>query len=82
MTVTVELPNPLAERIAAEAASRGLTVADLAVETLEGLYGATQAAKPGDALQGFIGSFDSGDPDWASTVTHQLGTQAAIRRQI
>jgi hypothetical protein len=81
VTVTVELPGPLAERLAAEAARRGLTVADLAVETLEGFYGTTPVARPADALEAFIGSFDSGDPDWASTDTHQLRAQAAARRQ-
>ena len=81
MTVTVELPGPLAERLAAEAARRGLTVEDLAVEALEGFYGTTRPASTSDALDAFIGCFDSGDPDWASTDTHELRTQAAARRR-
>lgn len=39
MTVTVELPEALAERLAAEAARRGVTVEDLAVETLSERFG-------------------------------------------
>ena len=80
MTVTVELPGPLAERLAAEAARRGLTVEDLAVEALEGFCGKTLPTN-GDALEAFIGSFDSGDPDWADTDTRDLRAQAATRRQ-
>lgn len=79
MTVTVELPGPLAERLTAEAARRGLTVEGLAVEALEGRYG--PHTTNGDALEAFIGSFDSGDPDWAGTDTHELRAQAAARRQ-
>ena len=79
--MTVELPSPLAERLAAEAARRGLTVADLAVESLEGLYLTTQVARSRDALEAFIGSFDSGDAHWASTDTHQLRARAADRRR-
>lgn len=73
--MTVELPEPLAERLAAEATRRGVTVESLAVETLEGHYG---HLTPGsDSLDAFIGSFDSGDPDWASTDTHELRARTA-----
>lgn len=78
MTVIVELPDALAERLAAEASRRGLSVEDLAVETLEGCYGRLPAG--GDALDAFIGSFDSGDPDWAGTDTRELRAQAGARR--
>ena len=78
MTVTVELPEPLAERLAAEASRRGLTVEDLAVETLAGHYGSNFPL--GNALDAFIGSFDSGDSAWAGTDTHELRAQAAARR--
>lgn len=37
--MTVELPEALAERLAAEAARRGLTVTDLAVEALSERFG-------------------------------------------
>ena len=86
MTVNVELPEALAERLAAEAARRGVTVEDLAVETLESRYGREASARRehtpegADALEAFIGSFDSGDPDWASTNTHELRAQAEARR--
>lgn len=39
MTVTVELPEALAERLPAEAARRGLTVETLAVEALSERFG-------------------------------------------
>lgn len=39
MTVTVEFPEALAERLAAEAARRGVTVEDLAVEALSERFG-------------------------------------------
>jgi serine/threonine protein kinase HipA of HipAB toxin-antitoxin module len=82
--MSVELPDPLAERLAAEAARRGLTVEELALEAIEGRYGPsrpTEASDDGvDAVEAFIGCFDSGDPDWATTDTHILRAQAAERR--
>jgi hypothetical protein len=84
MSMTVELPEPLAGRLAAEAARRGLTVDELAVEALERFYGRPAdrepTAVPSDALEAFIGCFDSGDPDWAGTDTHELRARAAARR--
>jgi hypothetical protein len=81
MTMTVEVPEPLAGRLAAEAARRGVSVDEVAVEALAGVYGtARPASTSGDALEAFIGSFDSGDPDWAGTDTHELRAQAAARR--
>lgn len=76
--MTVELSEALAERLAAEATRRGVSVEDLALEALEGRYGPAPAA--GDALDAFIGSFDSTDPDWAGTDTRELRAQAAARR--
>lgn len=83
MSITVDVPEPLAGRLAAEAARRGLSVDEVAVEALEGVYGRSEpkpAAERLDALETFIGCFDSGDPDWAATDTHELRAQAAIRR--
>jgi hypothetical protein len=82
MTITVEVPEPLAGRLAAEAARRGVSATQVAVEALEGVYGPVEPADStsGDALAAFIGSFDSGDPDWAATDTHELRAQAAARR--
>lgn len=77
VSVTVEVPEPLAGRLAAEAARRGVSVEEVAVEALEGVYGKPDGDQ--DALAAFIGCFDSGDPDWASTDTHELRAQAAAR---
>lgn len=74
MTVTVELPEGLAERLAAEAERRGVSVEDLAVETLQGHY--ADRSQRRDGLDAFLGSFDSGDPDWAGTDTHELRRRA------
>lgn len=75
------VPEPLAGRLAAEAARRGVSVEAVAVEALEGVYGPVEPAAPsGDALEAFIGSFDSGDPEWAGTDTHALRGRAAARR--
>jgi hypothetical protein len=83
VSTTVDVPEPLAGRLAAEAARRGLSVDEVAVEALEGAYGRTEskpAAERLDALEAFIGGFDSGDPDWAATDTHELRAQATVRR--
>jgi len=81
MSVTVEVPEPLAGRLAAEAARRGVSVEAVAVEALEGVYRTVEpSGTSGDALQAFIGSFDSGDPEWAGTDTHELRIQASARR--
>ena len=72
----VEVPEPLAGRLAAEAARRGVSVDQVAVEALEGVYGNA----PTDALATFIGSFDSGDENWAATDTQELRAQAMLRR--
>lgn len=77
MTVTLELPEALAGRLAVEASRRGVSVEELAVEVLNGRYGSR--APGGDALEAFTGSFDSGDPGWAGTDTRERA-QAATRR--
>lgn len=62
MSITVEVPDPLAARLAAEAARRGVDPEELAVETLEGALGSpTTIAAPGaDPLDAFIGCGSSG----------------------
>ncbi|MGH9223334.1 MAG: hypothetical protein ACRD2W_06020 [Acidimicrobiales bacterium] len=83
MSMTVEVPEPLAGRLAAEAERRGVSATEIAVEALEAVYGPSEPAPTGeqaDAVAAFIGCFDSGDPNWASTDTHVLRAQAAARR--
>lgn len=82
--MNVEVPEPLAGRLAAEAERRGLTATEVAVEALAAVYGPLEPTSPhtapADALAAFIGSFDSDDPDWAATPTHELRTDARKRR--
>lgn len=83
VSTTVEVPEPLAGRLAAEAARRGVTVDEVAVEALEGFYGRTDTkptAERLDALSAFIGCADSGDPDWATRDIHDLRSEAAARK--
>ena len=47
MTMTVEVPEPLAGRLAAEAARRGVSVDEVAVEALEGVYGPREPPESG-----------------------------------
>ena len=54
MSATVELPDELADRLATAAASRGETLEQLAVETLEATFPARQAVS-------FIGIGASGE---------------------
>jgi hypothetical protein len=74
----VEVPEPLASRLAAEAARRGVSVDQLTVEALHEHLNETQVQDFG--LTAFVGSFDSGDPDWAGTDTHALRVDTAARR--
>lgn len=60
VSVTVEVPEPLAGRLAAEAARRGVSVDEVAVEALEGVLGAQAPASDGDSLAAFIGCGSSG----------------------
>src|SRR5205823_11829964 len=57
----------LARRLEAEADRRGLTVEQLAVEVLEGRYGAEGGESQSDALGAFVGAFACGDREWATT---------------
>jgi len=77
---TVELPEPVAECLAAAAAERGMTVDELAAETIAARFGDTSNDTGTDALEAFIGSVDTGDPDWASTETAVLRKAADTRR--
>jgi hypothetical protein len=60
VSVHVEVPEPLAGRLAAEAARRGVTVEEVAVEALEGVYGPFETTDGGDTLAAFIGCGSSG----------------------
>ena len=60
VSVTVEVPEPLAGRLAAEAARRGVTATEVAVEALEGVLGADGPTGDGDSLAAFIGCGSSG----------------------
>lgn len=60
VTVHVEVPEPLAGRLAAEAARRGLSVDEVALEALEGVYGPLETTDGGDTLAAFIGCGSSG----------------------
>lgn len=60
MSMTVEVPEPLAGRLAAEAARRGVSANDVAVEALEGVYGLVEPAGDRDSLDAFIGCGSSG----------------------
>jgi len=70
---TIELPDDVAAALAAAAAERGMSVDELAAQTLASRF-------IGDALAGFIGSIDSGDPEWASTDAAVLRKAADARR--
>ncbi len=81
VSMTVEVPEPLAGRLADEAARLGVDPAELAIE---GRYG-HDASGPGGteaqaALDAFIGCGDSGDPDWASRDIHEFRSEAAARK--
>ncbi len=71
---TIELPDDVAAALAAAAADRGITEAELVAELVA-------AAKPEPAgLDGFLGCMDSGDPHWAGTDTKVLRKAADARR--
>ena len=83
MTVTVELPEAARARLEAEAARRGITLAQLVAETAEQLAERLPVddvePAPG-TLEGFFGSGDSGDPTWATRDLHELRHDLAQRR--
>jgi uncharacterized protein len=64
MPITVEVPDPLAERLAAEAVRCGVGVDQLTLVEIEDHLRAHRPADESGALPAFVGSFDSGDPDW------------------
>ena len=60
---TVHLPDELVDRLAAEAARRGISVDELAAETLTARFPNDVADTGLDALEAFIGSGSSGQGD-------------------
>ncbi len=86
---TIELPDDVAAALAAAAAQRGVTEAELIAELVAELVAGEPdeldafigvgASGRADALDAFIGCADSGDPDWAATDTKVLRKQAAAR---
>lgn len=77
MSTIVHLSEDLADRVAAEAARRGVSVDEL---TEELLAAGLPSGEEVDALEAFIGSGDSGDPSWAGRDTRELRAEAAARR--
>lgn len=86
--MTINLPEPLASRLAAEAARQGIDPTQLAVEALQAVYGPAaphqddeeQDQRRREALKAFIGCGSSGDPEWASRPTRELRAEAATRK--
>ncbi len=60
MSLTVHLPEELADRLTAEAARRGMSVDEVAAEALAARYPKAGSDPGYDALEAFIGSGDSG----------------------
>lgn len=60
---TVHLPDELADRLATEAARRGVTVDELATEALADRFPARPQPDERDALEAFIGCGHSGRTD-------------------
>lgn len=78
----VHLPEELVDRLAAEAARRGMSVDELAAQTLTDRFPASGSQTVGeDALEAFIGSGDSGDSSWAGRPAGELRAEAYRRRQ-
>ena len=82
----VPVPDELAARVVAAAAARGESVEVFVVEALEaspllaGVPGPAVAVVEADALDGFFGCGDSGDPDWAGRDTAELRREVLARR--
>ncbi len=71
---TIELPDDVAAALAAAAAERGVSEAELIAELVK-------SDRPQPAgLDGFLGCMDSGDPEWAGTDTKVLRKAADVRR--
>lgn len=77
MSTIVHLSEDLADRLAAEAARRGVSIDEL---TAEILAAGLAADKEVDTLEAFIGSGDSGDPWWAGRPTRELRAEATARQ--
>lgn len=71
MTVLVELPDDLAERLSAVAANRGMTLEQLAVEVIQGWF-------PRSPSVSFIGIGASGDRS-AAGRGHREALRQAFR---
>ncbi|MFV0522975.1 MAG: hypothetical protein ACK5RL_00530 [Acidimicrobiales bacterium] len=83
MAATFEVPDELYRRLVDVAAERGVSADELIVDVLSQQLqveggGATADEDPLEAL---IGSFDSGEPSWATTDTSTLRKQADARRR-
>lgn len=78
VTVRVEVPEPLAGRLVAEAARRGVSIDDLAVEALEGAYGPIEPPES-DTLAAFIGCGSSGRSE--PFDIHEARSDLAARRR-
>ena len=74
---TIELPDDVVAALAAAAAERDMTAEELAAQVLTERF---STESPTDALAAFIGSVETGDPDWATTDTAVLRKQADARR--
>ena len=74
MGVTVEIPDSLAARLTAAVRVRGVSVDAFVAEVLAERLNPVDS--PMDALAAFIGSMDSGDPEWASTGVAELRQRA------
>jgi len=77
---TIEIPDALAEKLAERAVADGTTPDELAASILQERI--DERGEAIDRLEAFIGSANSGDPDWASTDTAILRKEAAQRRSI
>ncbi len=81
---SIELPDDVAAALAAAAAERGLSEAELIAEMVaadaDHVAGSADEARRAEALEAFIGCADSGDESWAATDTKVLRAQAAARK--
>jgi plasmid stability protein len=77
MTVTLTLPDDVAQRLEAAAAARGVSVEQLAVEVLSGVDSPPVTAEGRSALEAFVGS---GAGDGSSFDIHEARHELAERR--
>jgi hypothetical protein len=76
-TLTVHLPDQVADALSAEAARRGQSPDQVAADLLAERVPPAAAADP---VEAFIGAGDSGDPGWAGRDSRVLRAEAAARR--